>query len=60
MLRSSTMLTNMGLLHSYMASQVCTGLAKGGGGAAGKEFHWTTVGCRVSVNECLLDMPPVV
>ena len=32
MLRPSIILTNMGLLHRVMASQVCTGLAKGGGG----------------------------
>ena len=32
MLRPNTMLTNMGLLHRVMASKVCTGLAKGGGG----------------------------
>ena len=50
----------MGLLHRVMTSQVCTGLAKGGGeGAAGRDFHWTIVGCRVSENECLLDMPQV-
>ena len=46
MLRPNTMLTNMGLLHRVMASQVCTGLAKGGGtGGGGISLDDSGVSC---------------